>query len=202
MIEFPPDTKIADLQDGIAHADLVQATNAIIDWYLEKVKDVPDSTVTFEPDDPDAHDKWAATEEEIHMPWTLGHVVVHVTASAEFASACGAALAKGGTTDGLERVEVHWTTIKTTQQVVERLEKSRTMQLAFLSAWPDPPDLDNLFTKYAKYWGKLNAVGMTLGGLKHATNHFYQVEDILRQAREASGYAGFTGGDDHASTGR
>ena len=42
-----------------------------------------DADVIFTPEDPVAYDKYAATLEELSVPWTLGHVIVHVTASSE-----------------------------------------------------------------------------------------------------------------------
>jgi hypothetical protein len=33
----------------------------------------------------------------------------------------------------------------------------------------------------------MNAVGMTLFGIKHELEHFGQIEDIVRQAKEALG---------------
>lgn len=187
MIEFPPGTKLGDLQAQFTREDLIRESNEMIDNLLEMIRDVPDSYVTFEPKDPEADDPFAADESEIRMPWTLGHVIVHVTASCEEAAARGATLARGVKVLGRSRYEVHWTTMKTTAQLVARLEESRRMQMAFLTAWPDEPHLDNLYTEGAEYWGELNAVGMTLGGLAHASSHLGQIKEIIRQAGEGAG---------------
>ena len=184
MIEFPPDAKLGDLQDGITRRDLIRAVSAMTDKLLSLIRDLPDSYVTFEPVDPEANDPYAADEKDIDLAWTLGHVIVHVTASCEESAARGATLARGVAVLGRSRYETPWQTVTTTAQLVAQLEASRRMQLAFLNAWPDEPHLDNLYTKGAEYWGELNAVGMTLGGLKHASSHLGQIEEIIRQAGE------------------
>jgi hypothetical protein len=185
MIEFPPDTRVSDLQSGITRDDLIRAANAMTDKLLELVRDLPDSFVTFEPLDPDAHDPYAADEADVDLAWTLGHVIVHVTASLEESAARGATLARGVAITGRSRYETPWQSVTTTAQLVERLEESRRMQLAFLNAWPDQPHLDNLYTEFEEHWGALNAVGMTLGGIRHASSHLGQIEEIIRQARAA-----------------
>lgn len=177
--------KLADLQHQYTREDLVAATETMLDTILEMVRGVPDAYVTFQPVDPHAHDNAAATEAEKDIAWTLGHVIVHLTASGEETAALGSILARGVPFPGRVRYEVPWETMQTTAQLVHRLEESRRMRLAYLNAWPDDPHLDNYFTKIAVF-GDLNAVGYTLLGLSHDTDHLGQIADIIRQASEST----------------
>jgi hypothetical protein len=187
VLHFPAGMKLADLQDGMTREDLIFFTNSMIDAMLELVKNIPDLFVTFVPDDPDAEDAWAATEDEKNIAWTLGHVIVHTTASAEERAAHGSMLARGTQIKGRNRYETPWETIGTTAQVIQRLEESRRMRLAFLDTWPDQPHLDNIYDQksYVEAYGELNAVGMTLMGLKHDSEHLPQIAEIVRQAEAA-----------------
>ncbi len=177
--------KLADMQHQFTRDDLIDATNEMIDTMLALVQDIPDSYVTFQPDDPDAYDRGAATEAEKYQAWTLAHVIVHTTASGEEAAALGATLARGTIPVWRDRYEVPWQTITTTQQLIQRLEESRRIRLSYLNAWPDEPHLEIYFTKKENRWGLVNAVGYTLNGLKHDTDHMGQIAEIIRQAREA-----------------
>ena len=62
-------------------------TDEMIDRTLELLVDCVDEDVVFVPEDREAHDPFASTVEEVEMPRTLGHVIVHMTASAEEAAA-------------------------------------------------------------------------------------------------------------------
>src|SRR5207247_3062687 len=128
-----------------------------------------------------------ATPEECTIAWTLAHVIVHTTASAEERAAHGSMLARGTQVKGRNRYEVPWESVTTTAQLVHRLEESRRMRVAFLQTWPDQPFLDNYYDQraYIDKYGLLNAVGMTLLGLKHDVDHLPQIEAIVRQAEEA-----------------
>lgn len=186
---FPPDAKIADLQASYTREDLADITHAIIDHMLDLVRSASDSFVTFIPEDPLADDPWTANPDDRHMPWTLAHVIVHTTASAEERYAHGSMLARGTEIKGRNRYETPWQSVITTQQLVQRLEESRRMRLAFLDTWPDEPHLDNFYDQrsYVERYGPMNAVGMTLFGLKHEVEHLGQLADIIRQAQEALG---------------
>jgi hypothetical protein len=180
-----PEATVADIQNDYNHQDLIDATNEMIDQTIALIKDLPDWAVTFEPEDPDANDPGAATEAEIHMPWTLGHVIVHTTASAEEGAAHGATLARGAAVRGRNRYETPWTEMQTIAQLIERLEESRRIRLAYLNAWPDAPHYDNLYTRREDYFGALNCVGYTLVGLNHEMDHWDQIQDIVAQAKAA-----------------
>ncbi len=185
LIEFPSGVSLAELQTRYRYDDLVAATHEMADTMLGLIADAKDSYVTFLPDDPEANDPHAADPAEIHMPWTLAHVIVHATASSEEAAALGSFLARGVPIDFRSRYEVPWREVTTVQQLVHRLEENRRIRLAYLEAWPNPPLLETVFTK--GHSGPLNAVGYTLRGFNHDHNHLGQIAEIMRQARVALG---------------
>ena len=66
----------------------------------------------------------------------------------------------------------------------QRLEESRMMRVASLGMWPDPAFLDN---GYRPWEGapEINAVGRFVLGLMHDDSHLGQMDEIVRQAKEA-----------------
>jgi hypothetical protein len=178
--------KLAHLQAEVSHADLITATNEMLDCMGEIIQSARDEYVTFVPVDPHAHDAAAGSDSEVNLAWTLGHVVVHATASGEETASIGASLARGVAVTWRDRYEVPWETLHSAQQLHHRLEESRRMRLAMLQSWPDQPHLEVLFTKVAR-WGDLNAIGYTLLGLKHDHDHLDQLAEIMRQGRELFG---------------
>jgi len=163
-------------------SDLRQLTNEMIDYQLGLIVDCTDEDVTFEPDDPDAHDPVAADEADIDLAWNLGHVIVHVTASSEEAAAIAAELARGVPhRGGRSRSEIPWQTVTTIAQCRQRLEESRRMRLASLDMWPDEPYLDNTY-RYRPESEPVNAIGRFVGGLRHDTSHLEQIAKIIKQA--------------------
>jgi hypothetical protein len=86
-----------------------------------------------------------------------------------------------------DRYETPWQSVTTVTHLVQRLEESRRIRIAYLNAWPEQPHLDNLWTDYEERWGALDAVGMTLRGLSHDAAHLNQIQEIIRQARAALG---------------
>src|SRR5919108_3058701 len=105
---------LSERGDGLAPADLRRLTNEMIDTMLGMIAGCTDADVVFVPDDPAADDPVAATEAEVHMPWTLGHVIVHTTASSEEAAAIAAELARGVPhRGGRSRSEVPWQSVTT-----------------------------------------------------------------------------------------
>ncbi len=173
-----------ELIGDLGHEDLYNQTNEIIDKILTLIADCEDRDATFVPQDPHAYDNSAATDEEINMPWTLGHVIVHSTASAEEAAAVAAELARGVTfRGGRSRSEVHWSTMSTIDQCRHRLEESRRMRLASLEMWPEDPYLENVLVNYREE--KVNAIGNFMSGLTHEFNHIDQIGDIVAQTRRS-----------------
>ncbi len=188
MLDFTPvrsrQIGMSKLVEGLTPDDLRQLTNEMVDTMLGLIDDCEDVDLTFVPHDPEAFDSAAATPEDVHLPWTLGHVVVHTTASAEEAAAIAAELARGVPYHGRSRSEVHWTTMHTVEQLRRRLKESRRMRLASLDMWPDPPDLENTY-RPAEQAEPRNAILRFAHGLKHDDDHLPQLAKLVRQARAA-----------------
>ena len=185
MLDFNPvrDDKITmpELVVDLTPDDLRRLTNEMVDTILDLISDAVDADVVFEPEDPEAYDKYAKAEVEVEMPWTLGHVIVHITASSEEAAAVAAELARGVRFHGRSRSEVPWETIKTIEQSRQRLEESRRMRLASLDMWPDEPHLDNIYQPWPEA-PEVNAIGQFVLGLMHDDSHIGQITEIVRQA--------------------
>lgn len=173
---------LADLTAGLTSDDLRRLTNEMIDTQLALLADCTDADVVFVPDDPQANDSAAATEGEVNMPWTLGHVIVHTTASGEEYAFIAAELARGVAYHGRSRSEVYWETVITIAQCRARLEESRRMRLACLAVWPDQPHLDNEY-RPSETAPSYNAVRRFVSGLSHDDSHLAHIKEILRQAR-------------------
>lgn len=175
-----------ELVAGLTIDDLRDLTDELADTMLRMIAGCVDADTVFEPLDPAADDPFAATPEESYMPWTLGHVIVHTTASAEESAAVAAELARGVEYRGRSRYEVPWQEMRTIAGCRQRLEESRRMGLASLGMWPAEPHLDNEYEIWADR-PKVNAIGRYVLGLMHAEDHWGQIEEIVRQARAARG---------------
>ncbi len=174
-----------ELVRDLGHDDLYQQTNEMVDKVIALIAGIDDHDVTFLPRDPHAFVVAAVSEKEVAMPWTLGHVIVHTTASAEESAAIAAELARGvPSRGGRSRSEVHWTTISTVDQCLHRLEESRRMRLASLDMWPDKPDLINSLVNHRSE--EINAIGGFMSGLSHEFSHLDQIGDIITQAHHSS----------------
>lgn len=186
MLDFTPvrnkEISITKLADGLTHADLYRLTNEMVDTMLSLIRDCTDADVRFVPDDPDAHDTYAANEGDVNLAWTLGHLIVHVTASAEESAFLAAELARGVPHHGRSRSEVPWQTVTTIAQCRMRLQESRRMRLASLDMWPDEPYLDNLYQRTA-ISPKVNAPAYFILGLAHDDSHLAQIAEVVRQAQ-------------------
>ena len=186
MLDFTPvrnkEIAFADFAAQFTISDLRDFTNEMVDHMLGLIEGCADGDVVFVPDDPEANDTYAADESEKGLAWTLGHVIVHVTASAEESAFLAAELARGVAFHGRSRAEIPWQTITTIQQCRQRLEESRRMRLAMLDVWPDEPDLD---VAYEPWLGapELNAIGRFISGFWHDLDHVGQLEEIVRQAK-------------------
>lgn len=174
------DELVADLTRG----DLRRLTNEMIDTMLSLIEGCEDPDVLFQPADPDADDPYAETDEETKLAWTLGHVIVHTTASAEESAALASELARGVEMHGRSRSEVPWPTVTTIEQCRHRLEESRRMRLASLDMWPDRPDLENCYQPWLSA-PTINAFGRFVLGLRHDHDHLGQIADIVAQASAA-----------------
>ena len=176
---------IADLAEGLTVADLHRVTDEMVDTVSALIADAIDADVTFTPVDPTANDTFATNPEELNIAWTLGHVIVHGTASSEEGAALSTELARGIEIKGRSRAETPWETVVTIAQVHARLGESRRMRHAFLDAWPDAPNLTLTFTIPRPGAAPVNAVGRFIGGLAHEDSHLDQIKEIMRQARLA-----------------
>jgi hypothetical protein len=183
------DIKMLEFSKQFSVADLKAATNASIDTILEIIQDMTDAQMTFLPFDPDADDPHAVEGEE-KIGWSLAHLVVHVTATAEEGAAFSSILARGipYPREPRLRYETNWHTVTTKAQTLQRLEESRRIRLAYLDTWPDSPQLDvyrELSEKAVEKHGHLNATATFLNSLKHEWGHFAQFREVRRQAIEA-----------------
>lgn len=172
---------LAEMTAGLTRDDLRRLTNEMVDTILTLIADCTDEDVTFVPDDPEAYDSAAATAGELNLPWTLGHVIVHTTASAEEYAVLAAEQGRGVEYHGRSRHEVYWESMTTIAQCRDRLEESRRMRLASLEMWPDHPYLNNLFE--SRSYGSFNAYGRFVLGLRHDNNHLEQISNIVRQTK-------------------
>ncbi len=188
MIDFTPlqerKVTIQELADPLSVQDLRDLTNESIDTMLTSIEGCIDADVTFVPDDPEANDPAAADEADVDLAWTLGHVIVHATASGEEYGFTGTQLARGVEFMGRPRYEVPWETMDTIEQCRHRLEESRRMRLALLEVWPDDPHLEVTY-KPAPQAPPINAKGAFLRGLSHDDAHQDHIREIVRQAKAA-----------------
>src|SRR5579859_2719176 len=98
MLDFAPvrnrTASLPDITQNLTRENLRALTNEMIDTMQEIIADAIDADVVFVPQDPGANDTFGIPEER-DLAWTLGHVVVHATASAEEAAALALTLARG-----------------------------------------------------------------------------------------------------------
>jgi DinB family protein len=186
MIDFSPlrrrEASLQDLAGGLTTGDLAKLTREMCELQLDLIAGAEDADVVFVPDDPEANDKFAARPEEVGLAWTLGHVVVHATASSEESAALALLLARGLPVEARSRYEVPWELATTVDFIRHRIQESLRMRLSMLNAWPDSPHLDNF---YAPYEGRppMNAFGRFLGGLAHDDSHLDQIRKLVAQGK-------------------
>lgn len=173
-----------ELAADLTKADLQKETHAMIDTFLALLEGCDDTAVTHQPTDPNAYDPYATDTSETAIAWTLGHVIVHTTASSEESAALAAEMARGVVRDGRSRSEVPWQTVTTIAQCRARLEESRRMRLASLDMWPDAPHLDQTTEPWSDA-DPVNAIGRYMLGLLHEYSHIAQTADIIQQATHA-----------------
>jgi hypothetical protein len=175
---------LQDLVKGLTRDDLRRELNEMYDEIQRRISNATDADVAFQPVDPNAHDMFAK-EGEAGLAWTLGHVIVHLTASMEESASLSQELARGVEFHGRSRWEVPFREVKTIAFCRARIEESRRMCLAALDMWPDAPHMENT---YVPAPGLLphTPVSRFASGLKHASDHLEQISEILRQAKEAN----------------
>lgn len=173
---------LQDLVRSLTRDDLRRELNEMYDEVSRLIADCTDGHVTFEPVDEKADDPYAVEGEET-ISWTLGHVIVHLTASMEESAAIASELARGVAYHGRSRSEVPWRDATTIEYCRARLEESRRMCLASLEMWPDEPNIENTYSP-AEGAVPHTAVSRFASGLKHASDHLGQITEIVRQAKE------------------
>ncbi len=176
----------AELIAGLTRDNLVALTDEMIDTTLALIAGCVDADATFVPIDPQAHDPYVATPEELCLAWTLGHVIVHTTASSEESAAVAAELARGVAYHGRSRDEVPWMEMRTIAGCQQRLEESRRMRLASLGMWPEAAHLENEYQAWSD-GPMVNAIGRFVLGLMHEESYLGQIREIVQQARAARG---------------
>ena len=176
---------LAQMAEGLNVDDFHRLTDEIVDLILRLIEEAVDADVSFVPVDPEANDPYAADPSEVNLAWTLGHVIVHTTASAEEAAAQAGELARGITVQGRSRYEVPWESMQSVAQLRQRLDESRRMRHAYLNVWPDKPHLETTYTPNFPGAKPRNAPTRFLAGLAHEDAHLNQIKEIMRQSREA-----------------
>ena len=172
---------LQDLVKDLTKDDLRRELNEMYDDIEKRIAKATDADVVFQPVDPNASDP-SAKEGEAELAWTLGHVIVHLTASMEEAASISAELARGVEFHGRSRWEVPFREVKTIAFCRARLAESRRMCLAALDMWPEPPHMENTYEPAPGYPAH-TCVSRFAGGLKHASDHLEQINEIIRQAK-------------------
>ncbi|HEY8600098.1 MAG TPA: DinB family protein [Thermomicrobiales bacterium] len=160
--------------------DLISLTQ---EYYAEIkgiVSGATDAAIVAIPIDPALKD-----QNEGEGAWTIGHIIAHLTATAEESAALASALARGADfADDLRlRADVAWETLQTAEQINARLAESQRICLAFLETWPDAPDLARTMTFIPRF-GPMNAISRYMLGIFHADMHLDQLREIMRRMRE------------------
>ncbi len=191
MLDFTPVNRyqipMNTFATNLTATDLRCLTKQSIDRLVELIGQCSDADIVYVPHDPDAFDAYAAKfrPEETILGWSIGHNIVHTTASGEEYAFNAAELARGVPFHGRSRYEMPWQSITTVEQCLARLEESRHIRLASLDLWPDEPDLNNGVTPWQES-GWVNAIGLFTWGLAHDDSHWRQIQKIMAQSQAVS----------------
>ena len=177
------EVKLADLVADLSVDDLARAADSSIAQIEEILATATDADVVFAPEDPAADDPAAADPADRDLAWNLGHLVAHVTASAEESAALAQELARGVPFHGRSRWEVPWKTVTTIDQCRQRLAESRRMRLASLQMWPSSPPSEVDPDPATPTWQQ--ARERFARGLSHEDAHVDQIRDVVKQAQAA-----------------
>ncbi|MEZ4680405.1 MAG: DinB family protein [Caldilineaceae bacterium] len=173
---------LSDLVADLSVQDMHELTDEMVDTMLQLIDGCTDADVVFTPVDPKANDTFAENPEEVNIAWTLGHLIVHCTASSEEAAFLAAEMARGVENHGRSRYETPWEEVTTIAQCRARLEESRKMRHACLDIWPAEPNLTLTYQPWSSR-PPINAVERFVSGLSHAHSHLAQIADVVAQAR-------------------
>jgi hypothetical protein len=187
MIDFTPVRNgvltMNEFAASLSLTDLRRLTEGSIDRILALLADADDAFVTFVHAVQETNTPVGTSDEQL-LDWTIAHVVVHATASAEEYAVLAAELARGVPYRGPSRSEVPWQTVTTVAQCRARLLESRRMRLASLQLWPDSPRLDLGYESWAGS-GWANAKGIFVWGLAYDCEYERQIRRILAAAQRA-----------------
>jgi len=177
------EVKLAELVADLSVDDLARATDSSIAQIEEILATATDADAVFVPEDPAANDPAAADPADRDLAWNLGHLVAHVTASAEESAALAQELARGVPFHGRSRWEVPWKNVTTIDQCRQRLADSRRMRLASLEMWPSSPPSEVDPDPATPTWQQ--ARERFVRGLSHEDAHVDQIRNVVKQAQAA-----------------
>lgn len=190
-IDFTPvnerTAKLMEWSKDFTLDDLRESANHSIDFMLDLIADLTDADVTFIPHDPEANDPYAPAELQ-NIGWSIGHLVLHVTASTEEYTSTAAVLARGVNfpKEPRLRYEADWqTAAQTVEECRQRLLESKRMRNAALDSFPDQPHTDTRWERSERFieiFGELDYKGAYLMGLAHEYGHHAQLQEAKRQA--------------------
>jgi len=189
MLNFAPvrakEITLQELCAELSVMDLRRLTDEMVNAMLNLIAGCTDADVVFMPEDPEAYDEYAASAEDLRVVWTLGHVIVHTTASAEECAFLAAEVARGVTDrGGRSRYEAPWLSVTTVAQCRRRLEESRRMRLACLDVWPERAHVEAAY-RFRPDGPVFGAAALFAYGLFHDDSHLGQIAEIVRQAKVA-----------------
>ena len=188
MLDFTPvnnyQIPMAQVAAPLTVADLCRLTEESVERLVALIEQCSDADIIHTPHDPAAFDAYAAhfRPEEASLGWSIGHNIVHATASAEEYAFTAAELARGVPYHGRSRYETPWQSVTTVAQCLARLAESSRLRLASLELWPDAPNLQNGVTPWQES-GWVNAIGLFTWGLAHDESHWHQIQQVLTQYR-------------------
>lgn len=192
IIDFTPlrkrTVKAREFADRYTLADIRETAAAGIEFMRDVLADLEDSDVTFAPVDPEAHDPYARTG-EVHIGWSIAHLIVHVTASTEEGGALASVLARGidYPNEVRLRYETDWRTITRKAQLEQRLDESLRMRMAFIDTMPDDPQPATVkrSERFLAIFGETDAKASYIFSLMHEFEHHQQMLEVKRQALAA-----------------
>lgn len=172
---FSGQISLAEVLQDVDYKEFPEVVNQLYAEITTIISGVNDTGATFVAHDP-------AQTDPAESGWTLGHVIVHLTAGLEELSVTAALLAGGIIPENRLRNEVPWETIQTAAQVQHRLAESRRMCQAFLNGWPDEPHFETTVNRIPQL-GPMNCNAMFMLSLMHTKSHLEQIREIMRQAK-------------------
>jgi len=172
---------LAELVADLTVQEMHDLTDEMIDTMAQLIEGCTDADVVFQPSDPKANDTFATNPDEVGIAWTLGHLIVHCTASSEEAAFLAAEMARGVEHHGRSRYETPWENVTTIAQCRQRLEESRKMRHACLDIWPAEPNLTLTYQAWSSR-PPINAVERFVSGLSHDNSHLEQIAEVVAQA--------------------